>query len=275
MKKAPNSKTNLDRAIQRFAANPLRANALRNLMANAIVAQLIGDGVVKGGTGLKFRYGEGMTRATMDLDTARRDDLDSFLKGLSAKLLAGWHGFTGSINILRQASPRGIPFEYLMQPCEVKLSYLGRPWYTVLLEIGHNEIGDADAAEMIGVPQALAELFGFLSIPAPAAIPAMPLEFQVAQKLHGVSAPNSKRAHDLIDLQLIMAKDEIDLRRTKEICQRLFAYRKTHAWPPTIVKGENWEAAYAGQLNELPALQTVDAAVDWANLLIGAIDGAD
>ena len=57
MKSAPNSKPNLDKAIQRFAGNIAKANELRNLMANAIVAQMLGKGVVKGGSGLKFRYG--------------------------------------------------------------------------------------------------------------------------------------------------------------------------------------------------------------------------
>lgn len=70
MKNAPNSKVNLDRAIQCFAGDVARERELRNLMANAIVAQMIGDGVVKGGTGLKFRYGERMSRVTLDLDTA-------------------------------------------------------------------------------------------------------------------------------------------------------------------------------------------------------------
>ena len=37
---------------------------------------------------------------------------------------------------------RGIPFDYVMQPCDVKLKYLGIPWFTVQLEVGHNEIGD-------------------------------------------------------------------------------------------------------------------------------------
>lgn len=36
-------------------------------MANAIVAQMIGQGVVKGGSGLKFRYGDRATRVTLDL----------------------------------------------------------------------------------------------------------------------------------------------------------------------------------------------------------------
>lgn len=93
MKNAPNSKANLDKAIDRFAGNPLRANEVRNLMANAIVAQLIGNGVVKGGTGLKFRYGEVMSRVTEDLDTAWRTNLDAFLKDLRARLNVGWNGF--------------------------------------------------------------------------------------------------------------------------------------------------------------------------------------
>ena len=274
MKNAPNSRVNLDRAIQRFAGDVARERGLRNLMANAIVAQMVGDGVVKGGTGLKFRYGEKMTRVTLDLDTAWKTDLDAFLKVLKSRLSAGWNGFSGEVHVLRQGNPKAVPFEYVMQPCDVKLSYLGRPWYTVQLEVGHNEIGDADECEMVDVPESLVELFSFLALPKPSPIPAMRLEYQIAQKLHGASAPSSRRAHDLIDLQLIAANADVDLRRTSEICRKLFRYRKVHAWPPTIVKGETWEASYNEQKGDLPVLPTVDEAVKWANELIARIDSA-
>ena len=155
MKNAPNSRANLDKAIQRFAGNPLRANEIRNLMANAIVAQMIGEGVVKGGTGLKFRFGEAMSRVTADLDTAWRTGLDEFLKGLRTRMATGWNGFSGEVRVLKQGSPKGVPFDYVMQPCDVKLSYLGRPWYTVQLEVGHNEIGDADAFDVVEIPRVL------------------------------------------------------------------------------------------------------------------------
>lgn len=274
MKNAPNSKANLDRAIQRFAGDVLRANQLRNLMANSIVAQMIGEGVVKGGSGLKFRYGEKMTRVTLDLDTAWKTGLDEFLKDLNARLAAGWNGFYGEVIVRHQASPRGIPFEYVMQPCDVKLNYLGKAWYTVQLEVGHNEIGDADACDMIDVPDVLSELFSFLVLPKPSPIPAMRLEYQIAQKLHGVSTPFSKRAHDLIDLQLIMANGQIDLQLVSELCNRLFIYRGGQEWPPNIVKGETWEATYNEQKGKLPVLQTVDEAVAWANELVARIDKA-
>ena len=84
---------------------------------------MIGEGVVKGGTGLKFRYGEDMSRVTLDLDAAWRTGLDEFLRDLKSRLASGWCGFTGEVVVSRPASPRGVPFEYVMQPCDVKLSY--------------------------------------------------------------------------------------------------------------------------------------------------------
>ena len=274
MKRQPNSRTNLDKAIQRFAGEIRRANELRALMANAIVAQMIGDGVVKGGSGLRFRYGDKRTRATMDLDTAWRSDLDAFLNTLRVRLADGWNGFSGELHILRQASPRGIPFEYVMQPCEVKLSYLTRPWHTVQLEVGHNEIGDADEREMIEVPHILADLFAFLALPKPVPLPIMKLEYQVAQKLHGASAPGSRRAHDLVDLQLIVSNGDIDYPLTRDICRKLFKYRKVQDWPPKIVRGDEWESIYAAQRRGLDVLPSVDEAVAWANELIAKIDNA-
>ena len=274
MKKAPNSKTNLDKAILRFTGEIRQANELRTLMANAIVAQMIGEGVVKGGTGLRFRYGDRKTRATMDLDTAWRTDLDTFLNDLRSKLEEGWNGFQGEVHIMRQANPKGIPFEYVMQPCEVKLTYRSRPWFTVRLEIGHNEIGDADECEKIDVPNVLADLFEFLALPTPSALPMMRLEYQIAQKLHGVTAPGSKRTHDLVDLQLIMANAEPDFSFTHEVCRKLFKYRRVHEWPPRVVKGDEWENIYNAQKQDLDVFPTVDEAISWANDLISRISNA-
>lgn len=271
MKSAPNSRANLDRAILRYAGSDIRAVALRVSMANAIVAQMIGEGVVKGGSGLKFRYGDEATRVTLDLDTAWNTNLDAFLKDLDAKLKAGWYGFDGEVIVQRQASPKGIPFEYVMQPYDAKLNYKGASWFTVKLEIGHNEIGDADEMDLVPLREEVADLFDFLCLPQPGAIPVMRLEFQVAQKLHGASAPNSKRAHDLIDLQLMLAKGTLDWPKTADICRRLFAYRKVHTWPPTIIKGESWEEVYSAQAAGLSVLPTIDEAVSWANELIARI----
>ena len=88
------------------------------------------------------------------------------------------------------------------------------------------------------------------------------------------SAPNSKRAHDLIDLQLVLAHEDIDFEKTADICRRLFAYRKVHAWPPRVEQGETWEEVYRAQSLDLDVLPTVDEAIAWANDLIAKIDQA-
>jgi hypothetical protein len=125
---------------------------------------------------------------------------------------------------------------------------------------------------MVDIPEVMGELFSFLSLPKSSPIPAMRLEYQIAQKLHGASAPSSKRAHDLIDLQLIMSGSGIDIGKTAELCRKLFRYRKVQTWPPKIVKGDAWDVAYNYQKGELPVLPTVDEAIAWANELISKID---
>ena len=275
MKKAPNSKSNLERAISRYAENDsVRANELAVALANAIVAQMIDAGVVKGGTSLKLRYGEKAMRITRDLDTAWSVGLDAFLKNIGAKLKEGWNGFTGEVTVLKQATPKSIPFDYVMQPCAVHLDYLGTPWRVVDMEIGHNEIGDADAFDIIPVPEEIALLAEHLCLPALGGVRVMKLEYQVAQKLHGASERGSKRAHDLIDLQLITSQNTIDLAKTASICRQLFRYRRKQPWPATITKNENWDAVYAEQKGSLSVLPTVDEAIAWANDLIRRIDAA-
>ena len=277
MNKRPMTRVNLDKAIARLAKNDPRLTVdIRMSMANAIVGQFLSDGVVKGGTSLKFRYGATQVRYTMDLDTAWRTDLESFLRNLKAALTNGWEGFSGEVVVLPQASPKGIPFDYVMQPCDVKLSYMGRSWCSVRLEIGHNEVGDADDAEMMPVPNDLAEVFKGLCLPVPRGIPLMRLPYQIAQKLHGATSLNSKRAHDIIDLQLIFWNSKgVNLHEVRLACERLFAYRKGQAWPPKVVKGDDWDVVYLNKKQNLPVLSTVDEAIVWANELIARIDRAE
>ena len=275
MKNPPNSKSNLERAISRYVKNDaVRANELAIALSNVIVAQMIGDGVVKGGTSLKFRYGEKATRVTKDLDTAWSIDLDSFLKDVGDKLKSGWNGFTGNVVLLKQASPKRIPFDYVMQPCAVHLKYKGTPWRIIDMEIGHNEIGDADAFDMVSIPDEISELVDFLCLPKLGNIRIMKLEYQVAQKLHGATEYRSKRAHDLIDLQLIFSQNEIDLSKTASVCRELFRYRRKQPWPSFVVKNDNWDVAYADQKDGLNVLPTVDDAIDWTNELIKRIENA-
>ncbi|ACV21339.1 protein of unknown function (DUF1814) [Slackia heliotrinireducens DSM 20476] len=259
-------------AIRRITSSERDFVRYRTTIANAIVGQLLPSGVVKGGTALKLRFGNSATRFTTDLDTARSESLDRFIDELSERLDEGWEGFTGRIVTRTPASPADVPHRYVMQPFDVKLSYAGRAWCTVPLEVGHNEIGDACEPELSMSPD-VAEMFTLLGFPEPGPIPLMPLHHQIAQKLHGLSEPNSKRAHDLVDLQLISKHGSVDLRKTRETCERLFAYRKAQPWPCEIRCGTGWGELYASAAADLPVLQDLNDAIEWANELIHAIAG--
>ena len=271
--KKPNSRRNLDVALLHAFGTEQNAFHARNLMANAIVGQMLPSSVVKGGSALSLRFGDAGTRFTSDLDTARNNDLEEFISQLASNLAKGWEGFSGRVVPLSPAQPKNVPFHYVMQPFDVKLTYNTKSWFTVRLEVGHNEIGDADMVEY-GLAEDVAALFEKVGLPISESSPLMALHHQIAQKLHGVTEPDSKRAHDLIDLQIIINREKVDYAKVKQTCIRLFNYRQMQTWPPTVVKNEGWGDLYQAQLRGNNVLADIDEAVLWANELVSKIDDA-
>ena len=94
--KRPNSMRHLDDAIHReCGGNQAAYVRLRTLMANAVVAGMLPDGVVKGGSAIKMRYGNARTRYTTDLDTATATDPAAYADLLGAALARGWEASRG------------------------------------------------------------------------------------------------------------------------------------------------------------------------------------
>lgn len=273
MIKIPNSRRNLDEAIRRVAGLDAGYVRVKTVIANTIVGQMLPDGVVKGGSALKLRFGDTNTRSTTDLDVARKSTLEEYISKLDERLAKGWHGFTGKIVERKPAKPKGVPSQYVMRPFDIKLSYLGKSWLTVSLEIGHDEIGDADEAEM-GLASAVAELFEMIGLPQPDPVPLMSLHHQVAQKLHALTELHSMRAHDLVDLQIIAAGASLDFAKINETCKRLFSYRRSQSWPSKVIKSEGWDRLYSERANGLNVMQDVDEAIEWANRFIDKIASA-
>lgn len=272
--KRPNSRRNLDMAIDRLCASAGdEPGRVKRLLATAIVGQMLPDGAAKGGNALKIRFGKDATRFSRDLDTARASSLDDYIARLEDALAMGWCGFTGVVVPREPASPKGVPAAYVMRPFEIKIAFNGKSWMTLPLEVGHNEIGDADNPDMVSSPEAAAVMRA-LGFPEPGPVPCMRLEHQIAQKLHAASSPGSERAHDLIDLQIAVSGGTVDYAETRAVCARLFAYRQEQEWPPTIEKGEGWDSLYAAQADGLDVLPTADDAVAWANGLIGRIESS-
>ena len=271
--KRPNTCTNLIRAINTVAAGTDAVRLSRQL-ANVIVGQMLPDGVIKGGSSLMFRYGSKLTRYTRDVDTARVMGHGEYVDRLQRALAVGWNGFTADLVEVEPAKPKDVPGKYVMRPYDAKLKYMGRPWQTVRIEIGHNEIGDADEYEEF-LPEELTTAFEEMQFPRPQPLRVMKLSYQIAQKLHALSEEGSDRAHDLIDLMLIGRQSQLDFVDIKSKCMRLFDYRRKQAWPPEIKKGDEWDAKYEAALDTIrdnsDICRTVDEAVAWTNEFVAKI----
>ncbi|MCI4361412.1 MAG: nucleotidyl transferase AbiEii/AbiGii toxin family protein, partial [Thermoplasmata archaeon] len=229
----------------------------------------------------KLRVGEAGSRFTPDLDVARSANLtlEDYVTQLGDRLAEGWSGFTGTVLELDSPQPEAVPEDYVMQPFEVRLAYRSRHWLTVPFELGRDEVGSTHrhelriAGDIVGLFEALG-----LGRPAPVPVPVLAVDHQVAQKLHACTAVNprtgrNERAHDLVDLQILDQDEKIDPGAVAVTGERLFAARRTHPWPPTVVAYDGWATIYAEAADGLDVIHNVDDAVAWANDLLARATG--
>jgi hypothetical protein len=106
-----------------------------------------------------------------------------------------------------------------------------------LLDAASHDAGDffAFAIERAGVPE---DLLGFAGI-EPVEVDAVPLELQVAEKLHAYTRTyeggrTSTRPKDLVDLALISELSQLDAATLSRAIDTIFALRDTHAAPKTL-----------------------------------------
>lgn len=269
---APTSVRSLEQRIRNLEGNDGLAQRRRISMALVVVGQILPAGAIKGGSAMARRFGRN-TRFTRDLDAARTGSLAAFRAEFEEALARGWAGFTGRLVQKVAPSPAAVPTAYVMQPFEVKLDYRGRAWCTVKFELGHNEIGDAEEPEL-HLADDLAIMFTEVGLEAPEPVRVMRADHQIAQKLHALSTEGSERARDLVDLQLLESRENLNLEQVGETCVRLFEYRRQQQWPPVITAVEQWHPLYAEAADSVDALHSVDEAVVWVNDFIRRIASA-
>ena len=277
---APSNLTSLRARVRNAAIGDAKlTRRLELIVADTAVGQMLPPGVVKGGAAIKIRLGEAETRATRDLDAARAADLslEAYLELLDERLAAGWAGFTGTVRDLDGPSPKDVPVDYVMHPFQIRLSYRGSFWFNITFELGRDEIGSTSRPE-VRISPSIVALFETLGLPKPGPIPLLPVDHQVAQKLHACTwldrNGNNDRAHDLVDLQLLVREERPDLGRVRRTARRLFQSRRAQTWPPTVVAHSDWDSLYRAAAEGLDVIDRVDEAVSWANELINRIDGA-
>ena len=270
----PANLNSLNKRIDNIAGGPGDNSVrLRRAIANAIVAQMLpAGGVAKGGAAMKFRVGEGRSRFSRDFDAARRAGMsvEDFIDAFEELLAVGWNGVTSRIVPRTPSEPLNVPDEYIMRPFDLRLSYLGQAWMTVPFELGHDEIGSADEPTYV-MDDELADTIVALGFPRPEPVPVLAVEFQVAQKLHACTTPErnggNERAHDLVDLQILLDDEPLDPERLDDIGRRLFAARQVAPWPPVVQAWPGWDTAYVDAAQGLD-VRPLDEAVAWANAVI-------
>lgn len=261
-------------------AKGVASNRLDRTVANTVIGQMLPAGVVKGGTAMKLRVGEAASRFTRDVDAARPADvdIDDYIDDLADRLEDGWGGFTGTVEQLPGPRPDGVPDDYIMVPFRVRLAYQGSQWLSVTFELGHDEIGStADSQPRLAGE--IVDMFAVLGLDEPHPVPLLAAEHQIAQKLHACTSINpatggNERAHDLVDLQILCDEEDVDLAVACDAGRRLFAARQAQPWPPVVVAHDNWTTLYTEAAEGLGVLDTVDAALEWANDLVGRIVAA-
>lgn len=144
----PPNLRSLEQRIRNLEPDETGSLRRRVTMAMVVVGQMLPEGAVKGGTAMALRYGRAESRFTQDLDAARVHPLADFLDAFEASLSRGcWGGFTGRLVDRKPPASVGVPSAYVMQPFDVKLAYLGRPWRTVNFELRRVTVAGVDATE--------------------------------------------------------------------------------------------------------------------------------
>ena len=269
--KRPASARILDAWIRdRAQAEGLLAERIRlgvgYMVVSAVLARMRAEDdtplfVLKGGVAMQLRF-EHRARSSADIDMIFRRKLAL----LESTLAEAPRYPIGDFTVRAVGKPHVLGLTgAVRQPLQVL--FVRTPWIRIYLEVSPPE---GDSAEMqrleILPPWPDVTVFGLDSIEP---IPCMPVAYQIAQKLHactsGGATGGNDRAHDLVDLQILVREERPDLAAVGVTARRLFASRRAQPWPPTVVAFDGWPSIYAEAATDLDVLETVEEAIAWAN----------
>lgn len=201
-----------------------------------LLAVAPGQWLLKGGFALDVRLAD-RARSTKDVDIdwqADEEQLQEALIDAAAHDAGDFFTFT--------IERTGIPEDRLggSHRFRVTASLAARLFERFLLDVGLRR--DEDVASEVLTTE---DLLSFAGIP-PVEVDAVPLELQVAEKLHAYTrtyegARASTRAKDLVDLALIADLSVVDAEALHAAIRRTFARRDTHPMPAALPRPpEEW-----------------------------------
>ena len=247
-----------------------RQAALERLLARlAVVAP--NRWALKGGMALETRLGES-ARASVDLDADHVHGAEAARADLQRAAIEDVHDhFEFAIVGAEELHEAGVGLAIRYRLESSVASQVFEP-LQIDVTIAPAEPWDAQPAQRRGL---LADL-GFEPVP----VLLVPLERQVAEKLHAYTRTYrgraTTRARDLVDLLLIRQHGKVDTTAMRDTIQRVFRLRSTHAVPEqlpdpprdlaTSYRREAEPVAVVADLNEAHALLA-----GWLNPVLAAI----
>lgn len=271
--KIPNGRRQLNQLIRNFAQkHSISPNFASALLANCVILVAIENAglkstsglIVKGGLRFALRNQLQASRFTTDLDlSASKKSEIGHIKELSGLQIGGF-----SIESVKQVSssrPKHLPEHYAMSRHKIRLLFRGGEFRTVILEANQNELGLDNESTDFELSSQIIELFELAGLQAPATIRVFSSEYQFAQKLHALSAPNSDRGHDLFDLWLLIASEHLDVRRVRELVKRTYSIRGTHPFETTLNPTAPMERTFVAATSDLHDPPSFGAALGLVN----------
>lgn len=228
------------------------------MLAGALARVTDPDGeyvfATKGGIAMELRLGD-RARATRDVDIVVRGDSNELADLLDAGLREPYEGFT-----FRRGAIDDLPTRPHVKKTRVQVSFAARSLTSLQLEIAPLDVGDEEFTALPGPS------LGAVGLSGPDVVMVLAERWQIAQKLHAVTEtfPDGRenpRFRDLIDLQLLETFEPA-LPPVRDACERVFAARNQHPWPPKLVAQQSWGDAHEVMARDLDfAVTDVDEAV--------------
>ena len=229
--------------------------------------------VLKGGLALDYRLSMN-ARTTMDIDLASPGGEDAAVADLLAtgELDLGDHfSFTIERTAKLDQLVEGSAVRY-----HVRAELAGRLFEEFLVDVGRDFPTGWEPETLHGP-----DLLAFADI-EPLEAPSLPLELQVAEKVHaytrgyGKSGIASTRVKDLIDLALIASTSQVDADRLNRALRETFTQRDRHEAPGVLPRPPaGWRIPYARMAVEVGLAAELDRGYELAARLLDPVLSGD
>jgi hypothetical protein len=261
-----------ERLKTRSAGDPARiARDRKCVVFDRLLARLLivspGRWLLKGGFALDLRLAD-RARTTKDVDIEWHDDEEQLLETLIDAAGRDMGDFFVFAIERTGAPPDRLGGSYRFR---VSVSLAQRQFETFLLDVGFRS-----EEQIVSEKLATEDLLSFADI-APVQVDAVPLELQVAEKLHAYTRTYendrpSTRVKDLVDMTLIAELSAIDASKLRDLIESTFVQRESQPVPTELpVPPAEWAPQFRRLADEVGVTNDLQAAHAEAAALLAPV----